>query len=167
MTKRQYHGLSKTTPLYDVWCGMKARCYNKNHVSFPWYGALGIGVCSAWKDNFQNFYDWATNNGYEKGLCIARKNPRRKYSPSNCRFATQSENNKESPATIIYNGENCTEASHRLGGGDDLVAGRIRQGFTIADAFTLPKGYLRKKGIVRKPSVKHAAELSPTLELQE
>ena len=36
------------------------------------YGERGIEVCNEWKNDFQSFYDWAINNGYNENLTIDR-----------------------------------------------------------------------------------------------
>lgn len=81
------HNLSKH-PLFQVWRGMKARCYNMKNKWYKDYGERGIYVCAEWVNNFKEFYDWAVNNGWELGLINDRKDNDREYSPSNCRFVT-------------------------------------------------------------------------------
>ena len=78
------HGLSNH-PLYRVWNGMKQRCKNPHDDFFYCYGARGIKVCSDWSENFKNFYKWAVENGYHKGLTIDRKDTDGDYCPDNCR----------------------------------------------------------------------------------
>jgi hypothetical protein len=46
---RTAHGMS-SHPLYQIWCGMMARCYNENGRSFKYYGALGVTVYEPWHD---------------------------------------------------------------------------------------------------------------------
>lgn len=43
------------TKEYQIWKGMKARCYNPNHKSFKFYGARGISVQESWIESFENF----------------------------------------------------------------------------------------------------------------
>lgn len=50
---RKTHGQSKKT-LYKIWCGMKARCQNKNNPNYKNYGGRGINVCERWQ-TFENF----------------------------------------------------------------------------------------------------------------
>ena len=45
-------------------------------------------MCDDWKNNFIDFYDWATNNGYKEDLTIDRINVDGDYEPSNCKWAT-------------------------------------------------------------------------------
>ncbi|MGI6615751.1 MAG: hypothetical protein ACOX30_07040 [Dethiobacteria bacterium] len=58
-----FHGLSylndKTKRLYNVWWNMKERCYNKNSISYKYYGGRGIKVYSTWREDFITFYLWA------------------------------------------------------------------------------------------------------------
>jgi hypothetical protein len=79
-------------PLYRVWSGMKYRCNTIRVSGENWHGR-GIKVCDEWQ-TFIPFYEWAINNGYQKGLTIDRINNDGNYEPSNCRFATYSEQNK-------------------------------------------------------------------------
>lgn len=71
---------------------MKARCYYKGSSSYKHYGGRGITVCKEWENDFPTFYDWAVNNGWEKGLTIDRRNNDGNYTPNNCRFITDKEN---------------------------------------------------------------------------
>jgi len=92
-TNFRTHGLSKKYPkLYNVWGGIKRRCYNKNQKSFKNYGARGIKMCNEWKNDFKSFYEWALNNGYKEGLEIDRINNNGNYEPNNCRWITKQEN---------------------------------------------------------------------------
>ena len=79
--------------LYLVWKGMKARCYIESHNHYEIYGAKGITVCDEWKNDFQAFYDWAIQNGYDetasRNECtIERKDVNGNYCPENCCFVS-------------------------------------------------------------------------------
>jgi hypothetical protein len=84
------HGLSDTR-IYNIWTDVKKRCYNKRNKEFHNYGGRGISVCEAWKHNFIDFYNWAMDNGYSDDLTIDRMDVNGNYEPSNCRWATWSE----------------------------------------------------------------------------
>ena len=84
------HGLIHTR-LYSIWCGMKKRCYYQKSPNYKSYGGRGVKVCDEWKDDFKVFYEWAMNNGYSDELTIDRINPFGNYEPSNCRWATNEE----------------------------------------------------------------------------
>lgn len=81
------HGLTGH-PLYSVWNGMKRRCTNNKDQAYYNYGGRGISVCDEWH-GFLPFYNWAINNGWEKGLTIDRKENDGNYEPDNCRFVTR------------------------------------------------------------------------------
>lgn len=84
------HGMSNIR-IYNIWTGIKNRCYNKNHITYKNYGGRGITVCQEWLDDFMNFYEWAMNNGYSDELSIDRIDVNGNYEPSNCRWATAKE----------------------------------------------------------------------------
>ena len=79
------------TRLYEIWSGMKIRCYNKNHKDYKYCGSKGITICSEWKSSFKSFYEWSLANGYQDGLTIDRINTFGNYEPSNCRWITIAE----------------------------------------------------------------------------
>ena len=92
------HGLREHR-LYGVYQNMKNRCYREQDKSYKNYGARGITICDEWLNNFQAFYDWAIINGYDKdakrGDCtIDRINVNGNYEPTNCRWITIAEQNK-------------------------------------------------------------------------
>lgn len=92
--RRITHGYSGTR-LYNVWSGMKERCFNKNNKRYKDYGGRGITICPEWL-YFENFRDWALKTGYdenaERGECtIERKDVNGNYEPNNCCWITNQE----------------------------------------------------------------------------
>lgn len=98
--------------LSTIWLNMKARCFNPKNAGYKNYGERGITVCDEWKESFENFYNWAINNGYEKTLSIDRIDPNGNYEPSNCRWTTMKvqQNNRTNNHIEEMNGESHTIA---------------------------------------------------------
>ena len=72
---------------------MKQRVLNTKNHAYKDYGGRGITICNEWLE-FIPFRDWALNNGYVDNLVIDRENPNGNYEPSNCRFLTVKESNR-------------------------------------------------------------------------
>lgn len=105
------HG-GKHERLYMIYSSMKARCNNSKYSHYEFYGGKGVKVCDEWLHNYQDFKDWALQNGYSPELTIDRINVDGDYEPSNCRWITKHEqaNNKTNNNFIEYQGETHTIA---------------------------------------------------------
>lgn len=126
------HGDSKSK-LYNVWAGMKRRCYNKNQKSYKDYGAKGIRVCDEWFNSYETFKKWAETNGYNEGLEIDRINVEGNYEPNNCRWINkkQNSNNKRNNTLIEINGVTHTiaEWSAISGISQKMISSRLKRGW--------------------------------------
>lgn len=90
ISRNKRHGLSGTRE-HATWLDMRNRCRNPDAHNYARYGARGIQVCERW-DSFESFL--ADMGPKPKGYSIERENNDGHYEPSNCKWATQSEQNK-------------------------------------------------------------------------
>lgn len=141
------HGRNATR-LYEIWTGMKNRCYNPNNHSYYAYGERGIKVCAEWHE-YLKFKEWAMNNGYSDNLSIDRIDVNCDYEPGNCRWATQKEQMRNTRKNHIlkFNGKEKTiaEWSEEIGINYHTLKQRINKyGFSVEEALTIPVGEKRK-----------------------
>lgn len=115
-----------------VFRGMKGRCYNPNHRSYPHYGAKGITIYDEWLENPPAFYEWAYANGYAPGMSIERRDNSKPYSPENCKFIPrtgQSSNRSNSMSITIEGKTKClAEWCRDYGINENVVRSRISRG---------------------------------------
>lgn len=136
------HGMYKTK-LYSIWGSMKTRCYNPHNREYNNYGERGIEVCEEWKNDFTNFYNWAISHGFKDDLTIDRIDNNKGYSPDNCRWITnlEQQRNKRRTRYVTYKGETkpLTEWSEILGINYNTLVGRIyTRNWSIEKAFNTP-----------------------------
>ena len=137
------HGDSYTK-LYNLYTSMIERCCNVNDKRYDDYGGRGIEVCQEWRLNYKNFKIWAMKSGYKEGLSLDRENNDKGYCPDNCRWVTQKiqANNTRRNRVIEYNGikKTIAEWADIVGMTYSALYGRLRRGWSIADALTKPVG---------------------------
>jgi len=90
---RLKHGESHKSRLYEIWSGMRNRCNCKNRKTYKYYGGQGVTTAPEW-DDFIVFKEWALKNGYSDTLTIDRIESIGNYEPSNCRWITIQEQQK-------------------------------------------------------------------------
>ena len=98
--KRAKHHLTNTR-LHSIWEKMNGRCYCKTSPDYNSYGGRGIKICNEWKKDFKTFYNWAINNGYKDNLTIDRIDVNGNYEPSNCRWATQKQQQRNRRNNVL------------------------------------------------------------------
>lgn len=146
--RRTIHGAAaggRTTKLYSVWGGMRARCSDPGRREYKNYGARGITVCAEWQE-FIPFRDWALANGFSPNLQIDRIDNDGSYSPTNCRWVTPSQNlrnRRNNKLLTIFGETKCLTdwaEDPRCKSSYSLLETRIRHGWDPEHALTMPKG---------------------------
>jgi hypothetical protein len=91
-------------PLYTVWRSMIERCGRRTTKQWADYGGRGIQVCDRWRTNFHAF---VTDMGPRPaGYFIDRIDNDGNYEPSNCRWVTrrQSQRNQRVTRWVVIGG---------------------------------------------------------------
>lgn len=127
--------------LYNIWAGVKARCYSKKNPKYKYYGGRGISICDEWHD-FEAFKAWAIDSGYNNNLTIDRINNDGNYEPKNCRWVNQKiqSNNCRRNVTIRFNNKEHTisEWADISGIPYKTLWNRMHSGWDVYKALTVP-----------------------------
>lgn len=89
MWRAPKHGMSRR-PEYYAWAALIHRCTNPLSKSWKHYGGRGITVCQRWLESFESFYA-DMGDRPSRDHSIDRINNDGNYEPSNCRWATRSQ----------------------------------------------------------------------------
>ena len=121
---------------------MKQRCCNLNSVCSKNYGRRGIQICEEWLNSFEAFKEWSLSHGYSYLLSIDRINTNGNYSPSNCRWVTTAEQNRNRRDNryITYDGitKTLTDWAREYNIGCKALERRVNLGWDIHKALTYP-----------------------------
>lgn len=130
------HGHSKTKE-YRIWAGIKTRCGTPSATGFADYGGRGIKMCERWRDGtaeksaFECFLE-DMGPRPSPGHSIERDDTNGDYEPSNCRWATRIEQNRNARSNIYYthNGETrlLVEWAEKFGLKINTARSRVRSG---------------------------------------
>lgn len=120
---------------YGQYSSAKSRCENVNNEKYHVYGARGI------KFKFKNYSEFLSVMGNAPvGMTLDRIDTDGDYEPSNCRWATQKEqqNNRNNNLRIEYKGQTKTLAEWCGGSGTNFykkVHRLLRKGVSFEEAF--------------------------------
>lgn len=132
------HGLSKTST-FSIWRSMKQRCLNSKRKDFKNYGGRGITFCKRW-ESFELFLEDMGER--PEGMSLERNDSNQNYEPSNCRWATPTEQarNRKSNVRYLWNGkEMCiAELSEISGIERKTLEYRLRIGWPLDKAMLQP-----------------------------
>jgi hypothetical protein len=136
--RQRTHGLSNH-PAFSSWNSMMSRCFNPLNPAFHHYGGRGISVCERWK-SVENFI--ADMGDRPKGTSIERIDNSKGYSPENCKWATQTEQlrNTRSNVLLTFNGETkcLTQWAEEVGISTKTLQGRLKSNWPVIDALMQP-----------------------------
>lgn len=150
VSKVYKHGLTGTDE-HNIYMGMRQRCGTPSHRLYPHYGALGVKICDRWMESFENFLEDMGPRPSKKHSIDRFPDPAGNYEPSNCRWATSSQqnSNKRTFQMITISGitKNIRDWSTHTGIKMQTIHARIRNGWTPQDAVTLPLTNGRTTGV--------------------
>lgn len=130
----------KPTAEYRTWRRMIRRCESPKHNRYVRYGGRGIKVCKRWRESFDAFVD--DMGPKPDGLSLDRIDNDGNYEPTNCRWATDEEQNRNRSITrqIAHDGKTQTlpEWAEETGVPWSVLDCRLRKGWTVARALTTP-----------------------------
>lgn len=85
---------------YPSWVSMKDRCLNKNSLAWGRYGGRGITICESWLDFWVFLKDMGDRPSKEYSL--DRIDNDGNYEPGNCRWATRSEQQRNTKKNRVF-----------------------------------------------------------------
>ena len=132
---------------YEVWHGMKKRCYEKSHDNFKSYGGRGISVCSEWRNSFETFLQDMGPRPTSTHT-LERKRNNESYNPDNCIWATKTIQGRNTRANVVltFNGiRQCVTAwAEETGLRPKVIYDRLEYGWSVKRALTEPVRAYRK-----------------------
>lgn len=134
------HGLADSIPEYAIWLAMRRRCLTPTCSHYERYGGRGITICPAWTDFAVFLRDLGRRPSSRHTLeRIDNDGP---YSPENCRWATQSEQMRNTRATRLLTCHDqtlCMTAWAEVSGLKvSTIHARLKRGWTVERTLHAP-----------------------------
>ncbi len=144
---------------HPLWLSYKAmihRCYRPSAEKYPRYGARGIRVCDAWLDDFWQFVA-DVGDRPSPAHSLDRKDNDGPYEPSNCRWATNEEQQSNTSRSVRFEIDGSLYSIPQLiemsgGMSRHSIQHRVDAGMPLADI--IRSGPI-PHGAYRKPNVSH------------
>lgn len=142
LSLRKVHGAGQTVE-YKAWSEIKRRCFNQKRNGYESYGGRGITVCERWLNSFEKFLE-------DMGLrpsklhSVDRIDNNLNYEPTNCKWSTRAEQNRNTRRNInvTINGETkvLKDWADAFGLEYDKVKNRVRRlNWSIEEALEIKK----------------------------
>lgn len=138
------HGATRdrnNPPEYRAWKAMKARCYDKNNISYQNYGGRGIVVCEKWLNDYSAFLADVGEKPTPQHT-IDRIEVNGNYEPSNVRWATKIEQMRNTrlvhPVTINGVTKLICEWAEISKVPEESISSRLRSGWDVERAVFCP-----------------------------
>lgn len=129
------------SPESNIRSGMVQRCHNPNNPGYKYYGGRGISVCRRWRNSTSAFIEDMGRRPTPEHT-VERIDNNGNYSSSNCRWATQAEQNRNTRRNIFITIDGvtkCVAEWARAHGIDPKAARcRLRRGWLPIRAVTEP-----------------------------
>lgn len=137
---RALDNMSKS-PEKQAWYKMLRRCHDSEHYGYSNYGARGIVVCPRWRDSFLAFYEDMGPRPSAK-YSIDRIDNDKGYEPTNCRWATQAQQNGNQRRSRIMEFQGRMQCiahwAKEHGIAVERVYSRMKAGWDFPTALTTP-----------------------------
>ena len=129
------------TQAYRAWADMLQRCHNPKRPAYQNYGARGITVCQRWRDSFAAFLA-DMGEPPTPTHSIDRVDNDGNYETPNCRWATKTEQSRNSRHNVLLTFEGATacvsEWAERLAMNPAVLYDRVRAGWSVEEVLTTP-----------------------------
>lgn len=131
----------KKNPAYFSWVAARQRCNSPTHEHYKYYGGRGIKVCDRWQNSFDAFLE--DMGPRPIGHTLDRRDVNGDYEPSNCCWATQKSQtrNTRSNRNLTYRGRTqpISAWAEEVGLKKGTLWFRINSGWDVERALTTPK----------------------------
>ena len=128
---------------YRCWAQMKNRCLDVNDNRYHLYGGRGITVCKEWVDSYVAFLSYVGRKPSPKHVLDRYPNNDGNYEPGNVRWATYSENGRNTRQNVLLTLNGVTlcvvEWSERTSLPQSTIRDRVNRGWSVERALTTPR----------------------------
>lgn len=135
-----------------TWAAMIRRCSYPSQRNYKDYGARGIKVCKRWAD-FANFLTDMGRAPSQKHS-IDRVNSDGDYEPSNCRWSTSIDQNRNRTVAVwvLWKGErrHVVDLAEEFGLKAHTLRTRLRKGWEVEKALTAPLRKTKREFTVKR-----------------